>query len=54
MDAYVLMNLLNELRRSDELRGLSELYRFLQRVYKLNDTGTRMLDSTNRITLRSI
>ena len=28
MDAYVLMNLLNELRKSDELRCLSVLYRF--------------------------
>ena len=27
---------------------------FLQRVYKLNNTGTRMLDSTNRIILRLI
>ena len=42
MSAHVLLNLLNELRKRDKMRGL----------LKLNNTGVRMLDSIYHMTLR--
>ena len=44
MSIYVLMNLLNELRKSDKMQGLPELNKF-------HNTGARMLDSIYHMTL---
>ena len=46
MSARVLLNLLNELRKSDQMRGLTSiLFLFCNKFNKFNDTETRMLDS---------
>ena len=46
MSAHVLLNLLNELRKRDEMRGLpSILSLFRNEFNKFNNTRTRMLDS---------
>ena len=43
MSAHVLLNLLNELRKRDKLRGLFN---------KLNNTGARIFDSIYHMTLK--
>ena len=43
MSAHVLLNILNELRKRDKMRGLPSLVH--NGLNKLNDTGARMLDS---------
>ena len=46
MSAHVLLNFLNELRKSDKLRGLpSILSLFRNELNKSNNTRARMLDS---------
>ena len=46
MSAYVLLNLLNKLRKRDKLLGLpSILSLFRNKFNKVNNTGARMLDS---------
>ena len=46
MRAHVLLNLLNELGKSDKIRGLpSILLLFRNEVKKVSYTGARMLDS---------
>ena len=46
MSAHVLLNLLNELRKRDKMRGLlSILSLFRNSFNKFNDTRARMLDS---------
>ena len=46
MSAHVLLNLLNELGKRDELRGLqSILFLFRNEFNKFNNTRARMLDS---------
>ena len=53
MSAHVLLNLLNELRESDKMRGLpSILPLFRNEFNKFNNTRTRMLDSIYHMTLR--
>ena len=53
MSAHVLLNLLNELRKRDKMRGLpSSLSLFRNEFNKFNNTGTRMLDSIYHMTLR--
>ena len=53
MSAHVLLSLLNELRKSDKMRGLpSILSLFRNEFNKLNNTGARMLDSIYHMTLR--
>ena len=53
MSAYVLLNLLNELRKSDKMRGLpSILSLFCNKFNKFNIMGARMLDSIYYMTLR--
>ena len=44
MSVRVLLNLLNELRKSDKMRGLHSIltYFFSQRANKFNNTGARM------------
>ena len=53
MSAYVLLNLLNELRKRDKMRGLpSILSLFRNEFNKFNNTRARMLDSIYNMTLR--
>ena len=52
MSAHVLLNLLNELRKRDKMRGLpSILSLFRNEFNKFNNTGARMLDSIYHMTL---
>ena len=53
MSAHVLLNLLNELRKRDKMRGLpSILFLFRNEFNKFNNTRARMLDSIYHMTLR--
>ena len=53
MSAHVLLNLLNELGKSDKMRGLlSILFFFCNKVDKFNNTGAPMLDSIYHMTLK--
>ena len=53
MSAHVLLNLLNELRKRDKMRGLpSFLSLFRNEFNKFNNTGARMLDSIYHMTLK--
>ena len=53
MSAHVLLNLLNELRRRDKIRGLpSILSLFCNKFNKFSNTRARMLDSIYHITFR--
>ena len=53
MSAPVLLNLLNELRKSDIMRGLpSILILFRNEFNKFNNTGARMLDSIYHVTVK--
>ena len=55
MSAQVLLNLLNELDKSDKMRGLpSILLLFRNEFNKFNNTGARMLDSIFILTLKLI
>ena len=51
MSAHVLLNLLNELRKRDKMRGLpSILSLFRNEFNKFNKTGAQMLDSIHHMT----
>ena len=51
MSAHVFLNLLNELGKSDKMRGLpSILSLFRNEFNKFNKTGARMLDSIYHMT----
>ena len=53
MSAHVLLNLLNELRKSDKIRGLqSILSLFPNKFNKFNNTAAGMLDSIYHMTLK--
>ena len=53
MSAHVLLNLLNELRKRDKMRGLlSMLSLFRNEFNKFNKTGARMLDFIYHMTLK--
>ena len=53
MSAHVLLNLLNELWKRDQMRGLpSILSLFTRQFNKFNNTRARMLDSVYHMTLR--
>ena len=53
MSAHVLLNLLNELRKSDKMRDLlSILLLFCNEFNKFNNTGGRMLDSIYHMMLK--
>ena len=55
MSAHDLMNLLNELGKSDKMRGLpSILSLFHNELKKFNNTGARKLDSIYHMTQRLI
>ena len=46
MSAHVLLNILNELRKRDSMRGLlSIMSLFCNKFNKFNNTGARILDS---------
>ena len=52
MSVHVLLNLLNELRKRDKMRGLSCIVSlFRNEINKFNNTSARMLDSFYRMTL---
>ena len=52
MSAHILLNVLNELRKSDKMLGLpSSLSLFRNEFYKFNNTGARMVDSIYHMTL---
>ena len=54
MSAHVLLNLLNELRKRDKMRGLpSVLFLFRNEFNECNNTAARMLDSIYHMTLKS-
>ena len=54
MSAHVLLNLLNELRKRDKMRGLpSILSLFRNEFNKFNNTRARMLDSIYHMTIGS-
>ena len=51
MSAHVLLNLLNELGKSDKMRGLpSTSLLFRNEFNKFNNTGARILDSIYHMT----
>ena len=51
LSAHVLLNLLNELRKRDIMRGLSSILSLFRIEFnKFNNTGTRMLDSIYHMT----
>ena len=57
MSAHVLLNLLNELGKSDKMRGLPSILSLVRNEFnKFNKTRARMLDSiyhiTNNVTLK--
>ena len=53
MNAHVLLNLLNELRKRDKMRGLTSILSLFRNEFiKFNYTGARMQDSI-KITLKS-
>ena len=54
MNADVILSLLNELRKSDKMRGLrSILSLFRNELNLFNNTGVRMLDSIYQVTLKT-
>ena len=53
MSAHVLLNLLNELKKREKMRGLPSILSFFRNeVNKFNNTVARMLDSIHHMTLR--
>ena len=53
MSAQVLLHLLNELGKRDKTRGLPTILSlFRDEFNKFNNTGARMLDSINHMTLK--
>ena len=52
MSACVLLNLLNELRKRDKMRGLPRILSLYHNEFnKFNNTGALMLDSIYHMTL---
>ena len=53
MRSHVLLNLLNELRHCNKMRGLPRILSlFRNKFIKFNNTGAQMLDSIYLMTLR--
>ena len=52
MRVHILLNLLNELRQSDKMRGLPRILSLFHNDNKFNNKGAQMLDSTYPMTLR--
>ena len=55
MNVHVLLNLLNELGKSDKMQGLSSILSLFRNEFiTFNNTGARILDSTYHLTLKLI
>ena len=55
MSAHVLLNLLDELEKSDKMRGLPSILSFFRKEFgKFNNVGARMLDSFYHMTFKLI
>ena len=53
MNSHVLLNLLNELRKRDKMRGLSSVLSLFRNEFnKFNNAGAGMLDSIYHMTLK--
>ena len=53
MSAHILLNLLNELRKRDKMRGLPSIVTLYRNEFnKFNNTRARMIDSIYHMTLR--
>ena len=53
MSIHVLLNLLNELRKSYKMRGLSNIvWHFSKALNEFNNTVAQMLDSINHMTFK--
>ena len=53
MSAHVLLNLLNELGKSDKMRGLPSILSLSRNKFnKFNNTEVQMLDSIYHMTLK--
>ena len=52
MSAHVLLNLLNELGKSDEMRGLPSILSLFHEFDKFSNAGARILDSIYYMTLK--
>ena len=53
MSAHVLLNLLNELRKTDKMRGLPSILSLSRKEFKKsNNAGAGMLDSIYHMTLK--
>ena len=53
MSAHVLLNLLNELGKRDQMRGVLRILSFFRNGFnKFNNTGAQMLDSIYHMTLK--
>ena len=52
MSAHVLLNLLNELRKRDKMRGLPNILSLFRNEFDFNNTRARMLDSIYHMKLR--
>ena len=53
MSAHVLLNLLNELMKRGEMRGLPRILSlFCDKFNKFNNTGAQMLDSIYHMTIK--
>ena len=53
MSDHVLLNLLNVLRKNDKMQGMPSILSFFcDEFNKFNNTGARMLDSINHMTLK--
>ena len=50
MSAHVLLNLLNEFRKSDKKRGLQSISFFRNEFNKFNKTGAEMFDGIYHMT----
>ena len=55
MSAHVLMNLLNEMGKRDQMRGFSSILSlFCNKFNKFNNTRAQMLDSIYHMTLKHL
>ena len=55
MSVHVLLNLLNELRKRDKMRGLPRILSLFRNMLNtFSNTGARMLDSIYHMTLKII
>ena len=52
MSVHVLLNLLNKLRKKDQMRGLPSILSLFRNEFdKFNNTGSQMLDSIRAINI---